>query len=123
MRWKLGLLLWAASMIGIVVLCATMIPQVAAAAAATRPLPIPLWAMGLISVAQNAVVLALAVWAGVRLAGRVGLHAPLFEAAAARAPLAPALRPQLLPGLAAGIAGGIFLVLVSAHAPATLGSK
>ena len=116
-RLRLGLLLWLAGVLGAVVMTVTVLPQVFR----TLPLPAPLWVVSLASIAQSAVLIALAVWAGVALAGKVGLHAPAFEALAARRPLAPGLRPQLLPGLVAGFLGGILLFSVNRSAPAALG--
>jgi hypothetical protein len=115
-RLRLGLLLWLAGMLGAVVMTVTMLPQLFR----TVPLPAPLWVVSLASLAQSAVLLALAVWAGVALARKVGLHAPAFEAVAARRPLAPGLRPQLLAGLIAGFLGGMLLFAVNRYAPAAL---
>lgn len=116
-RLRLGLLLWLAGVLGAVVMTVTVLPQVFR----TLPLPAPLWVVSLAGIAQSAVLIALAVWAGVALAGKVGLHAPAFEALAARRPLAPGLRPQLLPGLIAGFLGGLLLFAVNRSAPAALG--
>ena len=58
---------------------------------------------------------------GSRSRAKVGLHAPAFEAVAARRPLAPGLGPQLLPGLIAGFVGGMVLFAVNRSAPAALG--
>jgi membrane protease YdiL (CAAX protease family) len=113
---RLALLLWVAGMLGVVVITVTALP----ALLRDIPLPAPLWVLSLASLAQSAILLALAVWAGVALAAAVGLRAPVFEAAATATPLAPALRPQLVPGLAGGIAGGIALAAVSAYAPDVL---
>jgi membrane protease YdiL (CAAX protease family) len=103
-------------MLGAVVMTVTMLPQLFR----TLPLPAPLWVVSLAGLAQSAVLIALAVWAGVALAGKVGLHAPAFEAVAARHPLAPELGPQLLPGLIAGFLGGLLLFAVNRYAPAAL---
>ena len=113
---RLGLLLWVAGMVGVVVITATVLPQLGRQVA----LPMPLWVMLLASLAQSAVLLALAVWAGVALAPAVGLRAPAFEAAVTGRPIAPALRSQLLPGLVAGVLGGIVLFAVARYAPAAL---
>jgi len=115
-RLRLGLLLWLAGMLGAVVMTVTMLPQLFR----TLPLPAPLWVVSLAGLAQSSVLIALAVWAGVALAGKVGLHAPAFEALAARRPLAPGLGPQLLPGLIAGVLGGMLLFAVNRSAPAAL---
>jgi membrane protease YdiL (CAAX protease family) len=113
-RFRLGLLLWLAGMLGAIVLTVTVLPQLLRGMA----LPAPLWVVSLASFAQSAVLVALAVWAGVMLAPAVGLRAPAFEAAAAGRSLAPALRAQLLPGLIAGVLGGVLLAAVPRFAPA-----
>ncbi len=115
-RLRLGLLLWLAGMLGAVVMTVTVLPQLFR----TMPLPAPLWVVSLASFTQSAVLVALAVWAGVALAAKVGLHAPAFEAAAARRPPGPSLAPQLLPGLICGVAGGILLYAVLRFAPAAM---
>ena len=116
-RFRLGLLLWLAGMLGVVVLTVTVLPQLLREMPA---LPAPLWVLLLASLAQSAALVALATWAGVALAPKVGLRAPAFEAVAARRPLGPALTPQLLPGLVAGVAGGILLYAVFRFAPAAV---
>lgn len=103
-------------MLGVVVITVTVIPQLLAEAA----LPAPLWVVSLAGLAQSALLVALAVWAGVALAPRVGLRAPAFEAAVAARPIAPALQPQLLPGITAGLFGGMLLFAITRYAPATI---
>jgi hypothetical protein len=60
----------------------------------------------LLSLIQPAILLALAVLAGVALAQRVGLSSPAAEAAASGNPVWPVLKPQIVPGLIGGLAGG-----------------
>jgi membrane protease YdiL (CAAX protease family) len=116
-RLRLGLLLWLAGMLGVVVVTVTVLPQLLG----ELTLPAPLWVISLASLAQSSVLLALAVWSGVALAPRVGLRAPAFEAAVTGRSVASALRPQLLPGLVAGVAGGAALFAVGGYAaPAAL---
>ncbi len=116
-RFRLGLLLWLAGMSGAVVLTVTVLPQVLRE---MPDLPAPLWVLLIASLAQSAALFALATWAGVALAPKVGLHAPAFEAVAARRPPGPALMPQLLPGLVVGVAGGILLFFILRLAPAAV---
>lgn len=117
-RLRLGVALWAAGMIGSVAMTAMVLPQLLAQVEA--PLPAPLWVLSLAGGAQSAVLLALAAWAGVRLAPSVDLRAPAFEAAVAGRPVAPALRAQLVPGLLAGVLGGIGLFVAFRSAPAVV---
>lgn len=113
-RLRLGLMLWLAGMLGTVVVTTTMLPRLLADVA----LPAPLWVICLASLAQSALLVALATWGGVALAPKVGLHAPAFEAAATARPIGSALAPQLLPGIVAGLLGGILLFAVNRYAPA-----
>ncbi len=103
-------------MLGVVVITATVLPQLLAEVT----LPAPLWVVSIASLAQSALLVALAAWAGVALAPAVGLRAPAFEAAVTGRPIASALTPQLLPGGIAGVLGGMLLVAVTSYAPAAL---
>ena len=115
-RLRLGLLMWLAGMLGVVVITVTALPKLLREVA----LPAPLWLISLASLAQSALLVALAVWAGVALAAQVGLRAPAFEAAVRAHPIAPALRPQLAPGLTAGVLGGMLLFALARYAPGAL---
>ena len=115
-RLRLGLALWLAGMLGVVVVTTTVLPRLLA----DLELPAPLWVISMASLAQSATLLALAVWAGIALAPAVGLRAPAFEAAVSRRPIAPALRPQLLPGVTAGLCGGAVLFTAGRLAPAAI---
>lgn len=83
-------------------------------------LPMPVWLLKLVSLVQPALLLTLAVWAGVNLAPKVELHAPAFEAFAQRRSSFAALRPQIKPGIAVGILGGLGLALISFVRPSVL---
>ncbi|MBA3559274.1 MAG: CPBP family intramembrane metalloprotease [Gemmatimonadaceae bacterium] len=115
-RRRLGVLLWLAGMLGVVFITFTALPQMMRGVT----LPAPLWVISLASLAQSALLVALAVWAGVALAPKVGLRAPAFEAAATARPFAPALALQLRPGLLAGVLAGLILFAVSRYAPAAI---
>ena len=115
-RFRLGLVLWLAGMLGVVVVTTTVLPQLLV----ETVLPAPLWVISLAGLAQSALLVALATWAGVALAPAVGLRAPAFEAAVAGRLIAPALKPQLLPGIIAGLLGGLLLFAVNSNAPAAL---
>lgn len=111
---RLGLLLWAIGMPGIVGIAIFMLPQLLQESRGLPPLPVLVFA----SVAQSAVLLALAVWAGTRLAPQTGLAAPVLKAVAASEPVLPPLKKAFLPGVLAGVAGGALLFLLVATAPA-----
>ena len=63
-------------------------------------------AIKLLGLIQPAILLALAVLAGVALAPKVGLSAPAAEAAASGGPVWSSLKPQIVPGIIGGLAGG-----------------
>jgi len=116
-RLRLSLPLWLAGMLGVVVVVVTVLPQLLRDVA----LPVPLWVVSLASLAQSALLVALAVWSGVALAPRVGLRAPAFEAAVTDRSIASALRPQFLPGLVSGALAGVALFAIGGYAsPAAL---
>ncbi|MGH9969631.1 MAG: CPBP family intramembrane glutamic endopeptidase [Pyrinomonadaceae bacterium] len=79
---------------------------------AGKELPSSTWALKLLSLIQPTILLSLAVFAGVALASKVGLTAPVAEAAAAGRQLSLALKPQLVPGLLSGITGGAAILLI-----------
>lgn len=115
-RLRLATTMWLAGMLGVVVVALLVVPILASG----RTLPLPVWAVSAISVAQGAIFLALAVWTGVVLAPRVGLRAPAFEAFSTGSPVMPALRPQWIPGVIGGLAGGALLIALSRHTPQAL---
>lgn len=112
--------MWFVGMLGTAVLAFLVVPGLIVEAAGNSPLPLPMWVVSVASLVQGAIFLALAVWAGVALAPKVGLRAPVFEAVAGSSPIAAALRPQLVPGLLGGLAGGALLVALSFISPPEL---
>ena len=75
------------------------------------PLSIP--ALKLLTVIQQAIILAVAVLVGVVLASKVGLSSPAAEAAASGGDSVSAFKPQIIPGIVGGLAGGVSLVLIA----------
>lgn len=67
----------------------------------------------LLSLVQPGLILALAVFVGVKLAHRVGLSAPFAEALAGGGNAWSALKRQVLAGLVGGLIGGAAVVFVS----------
>ena len=114
---KLWAALWLLGLPGVAAVVWALLPPLAAHAELLRW---PLWAVLLLSGAQTAALLALAVAVGVRLAPRVGLRAPALSAWVAGQPVAPALRPQLLPGVCGGLAGAAWLWGLSLVQPGAL---
>ncbi|HEU4726140.1 MAG TPA: CPBP family intramembrane glutamic endopeptidase [Candidatus Eisenbacteria bacterium] len=119
-RLRLAALLWALGMAGVVAVTVTLIPSLLAQLPMKDPLPMPPWAVMLLSLGQSAVILALAAWGGVALAPTVGLDAPLLRAALERRPCGPVVRALLGPGLVAGLLGGLFLFMTWRFVPTTL---
>ena len=115
-RMKLFAILWLAGMTGVGSLLLIDIPGLVA----NLPLPpgteIPPFTplMRILAVAQPAVILSLAVFAGVAVAPKVGLSSPVGEAIARGGRWHVALKPQIVPGLLGGVAGGLAIVLITA---------
>jgi len=110
---RLFLLTWCAGLPGVITMAWLGVPVLLQ----HQSLPVPTWIVGLASGVQSALLLALAAFAGAKLAGKVGLRAPaLAELASGRAPWA-ALRPQCLPGLVGGVFAGVLLWGLIATAP------
>lgn len=113
---RLGVVLWLAGMVGVIVLTLTVVPQLLLKAA----VPVPLWLILTASLLQSGVLLALAVWAGVALSRPLGLRAPVMHAIADRSAWWTAAKPQIVPGLVGGVIAGAVLVMALNAAPAAL---
>lgn len=118
-RWRLGAVLWLLGMPGVLAVLWALLPPLMAHQAL---LPLPLWAVVALSGLQTAVLLACAVAAGVWLAPRVGLQAPVVAACLSERPAAPAARAQLVPGLWAGALAAAWLWGLAQVAPPELRS-
>lgn len=116
-KWRLGTALWLLGMPGVVAVVWALLPPLKVNEAL---LPLPLWAVVLLSGLQTAVLLALAVAVGVWLAPRVGLRAPAVSAWLVGQPIGSALRAQSLPGVLGGVAGAAWLWALSWVMPAAL---
>lgn len=103
-------------MSGVVAITIAVLPQLLEPA----ELPVPLWLVGLVNAAQSGVYLALAVWAGIKLAPRVGLAAPSLAAAAAGRRFRSALRPQVAPGILGAVGGGSIILIAGLLEPGDL---
>ena len=116
-KGRLAGVMWLLGLPGVVAVVWALFPVLSAHAAL---LPLPLWAIVLLSGLQTSVLLALAAVAGAWLAPRVGLQAPALSAWLGGRAVAPALRPQWLPGLCGGVAGAAWLWMLSRLAPEAL---
>lgn len=72
--------------------------------------PLPPWLLRGAQAVQVAILTALAVWVGEATAPRVGLHAPLIDAALAGSGAVGVLQRQLGPALAVGVASAAGLI-------------
>ncbi len=115
-RLRLGAVLWLGAMAGVVVLSLTVIPQILENAPQQVPIGVAIAA----SMLQSAVLVALAVWAGVALCRPLGLGAPVIEAALLRTGVWAALKPQIIPAAIVGSFVGGLLLLLQRIAPAEL---
>lgn len=118
-QFRLGLLLWVFGMVGVVVVAVLVVPGLAANATAEKALPLSPSALSQLAIGQGAIFLALAVWAGGVLAPRLGLRAPLLEAAVENQSAGP-WRRTMLAGVIGGLLGAGLLVGLTAIAPAEL---
>lgn len=115
---RLAAALWLLSMLGVATLSLTVVPQLLARLPQAVPVPLAV----AMSIAQSAVLVALAAWGGAMLARPLGLRAPVVESLLAGADPRPALRRQLVPGAIAGLLAAAWLVLLGGLAPPSLAS-
>lgn len=105
---RLFLILWSAGLAGVLsfllVDLSALVTLLPVPAGAELPQITP--AIKLLSLIQPAILLSLAVLAGVALAHRVGLSSAAAEAAASGGPVWPAFKPQIVPGIIGGLSGG-----------------
>lgn len=113
---RLGIILWLAGFTGVLSLLLIdielLVPLLPPSARADMPPITP--AIKLLSLVQPAIILTLAVLAGLFLAAKVGLSSPVAEAAASGGDLTSAFKPQIIPGLIGGLVGGLAIVLSAA---------
>src|SRR5687768_17612835 len=114
-KQRLFLILWLAGIAGVSSLLLVDISALLKA----LPLPdgaqqtdIPPLLLKFLIVLQPGVLTTLAVLAGIWLAPRVGLHAPVAEAVAERRAFLAELRPQIFPGIVAGILSGLAIIAI-----------
>lgn len=115
-RLQLSAVLWIAAMVGVAVLSETVLPQLLKKTPSSLPASIVI----AISMVQIAVLVALAVWAGVALGRPLGLRAPVAESALAGSGVWPALKAQLLPAFVVGLVVGGLLLALANRAPEQL---
>lgn len=116
LRLRLGAAMWLLAMAGVAVLASAVIPQMLARSPQQVPLSVAMTA----AIVQSAVLVSLAVWAGVVWSGPLGLGAPVIEAALSRSDAWSPFKRQLLPAAIAGIATGAILLVYPRTIPAEL---
>lgn len=104
---KLFIVLEFAGLVGVLSLLAT--PPLLIEGA---ELPLPVETLQLLSLIQPFILLSIAVFVGVKLAHKVNLFAPGFEAIASGNSPFLALKPQVIPGLIVGLITGLILPLM-----------
>lgn len=116
---KLGLSLWCLGMVGVVTLVSEVIPGLLA----EQTLPLPLWVMVLLSSLQTGVILAIAVWVGVKSSSLLGLSSPLLQTWLSGDSSRTVLSRQWQSGLLAGILAGLGLAFFQWLSPQIIGSR
>ncbi len=104
---RLGLVLWLAGFIGVLSLL-PLLPQIVAQLADSAP-PVSMAVVRMVSTLQTGLLLLLAVWLGVRFAGKCGLSAPIFSRLAGLPHPPINYRSIVYTGAAGGVASGLFL--------------
>lgn len=108
-NWKLFLILWLASVGGVLAILPYSLTLQGPALAKT-PLPLPLNLVIAIQVGQNAILFAIAVAAGLFFAYRTKLGAPILEGWLAREPVRARIKAILLPAVLLGIAASVIII-------------
>jgi hypothetical protein len=112
-KTKLFLILWLAGLIGVfsflLVDLSALVSNLQVPEGTEIPPVTPL--IKVLGLIQPSVILTFAVIVGVGLASRVGLSAPIAEAAVGGGKVVSALKPQIVPGIIGGLAGGVAIVL------------
>ena len=111
-NWREFWILWAAGVCGVIAVLPYTLTLQAPLIEQMSTLPMPLAVVIAAQVAQNAVLVAIAVGLGLLLATRIGLGAPLLEARLAGEAVSQRLRAMLVPSVLAGAAAGIAIVVL-----------
>lgn len=114
-KTRLFIILWLAGLAGvlsILLIDLNALTAILPVSARTEIPPITP-ALKLLSLIQPSIILAVAVLLGAALASKVGLSAPVAEAAAGGGDLIAAFKPQIIPGVVGGFMGGAAIVLTA----------
>ncbi|MBN1177767.1 MAG: CPBP family intramembrane metalloprotease [Anaerolineae bacterium] len=109
---RLFLILWAAGVVGVVALIPYSLSLQSSILEQLAELSIPLPALIVTQVIQNAILVAIAVGVGVLLAPRAGLGVPIISGWLAKENVEPRLRALLLPSILVGVVAGAVIILL-----------
>jgi hypothetical protein len=110
-NWKIFFILLAASIVGVVaVLPYTLAIQ--GSRLSELNLPIPIWLLISLQVAQSAILFAVIILLGMLAANRVGLGMPVLEAGLQGEPVGQKIKTFLLPSILLGIIGAGLIILL-----------
>lgn len=108
-NWKVFFVLWLAAIWAVIALIPYSL-ALTAEATASRALPIPLPVLLVIQVAQNAVILGIALAAGLFFAYRIGLGAPILEGFFAHEKIADRIKAIIVPSVVLGVLGALAII-------------
>ncbi len=108
-NWKIFLVLWIGAILGII----AVLPYTLTLEANTLSritLQVPLEVLLIAQTVQNAILFGIAAAAGLFLAPKIGLGAPILEAFFARLPIGDRLKSILAPSIVLGVLAGLVIV-------------
>lgn len=109
-NWKIALILWLACLAGVLAIIPySLTLQAPALAKLNSELP-PISLLVVLSLAQNGVLFAVAVLAGLFFAGRIGLGTPILEAKLAGESVTARARALILPSVVLGVAASLVIL-------------
>ena len=113
-NWKVFLVIWLAAVFSVIAIIPYSLTLQAATLAKVK-LPVPLEVLIPLQIAENAVIFAVIVAAGLFFAYRIGLGAPILEARFGRDPLAsqtigPQVRAILVPSIVLGVSASLVII-------------
>ena len=107
MRWRVFFVLWAAAVVGLLLVLPYALAMIPANVAHKLP---PLYILIPLQAAQGAILLGLLTLAGLFFANRTGLRTPIIEAWLDGENIWPRLKPILLPSILVGIIGTLVIL-------------
>ncbi len=108
-NWRVFLVLWMASIFGVIALIPYALTLQAPVLEKTKP-PMPLEILIPIQIVQNVAILAIAIATGMFLAYRIGLGAPILESFFAGEKIGARVKALLVPSIALGIVAALVII-------------